>query len=602
MCGIGGVFLKGGGEVRPEMLRALAAALRHRGPDGEGVFSEKNVALVHRRLSIIDVAGGAQPISDRDNRVHIIGNGEIYNYLSVRSELEGDGVAFKTKSDTESALHLYKKHGLDFVRHLRGMYALALYDSQRSTLVLARDPFGIKPLYYAQIARGIAFASEPAALVKAGWVGARVEPSVLGQYFSHQFVAGRKTLFKGIFRVLPGEVLVIENGAIESTRRYSPDLRGASEATGAPTGRFDSLFEDAVGCHLQSEVPYGAFLSGGIDSSSMVLKMAAIAGPIRTFTIGFDSDTVRDEREDARILAETLGTEHRGVLFTKNDFWTYLPTMCRVMDDLAADYAALPLLKLSEAASRIVKVILCGEGGDEIFAGYGRYRRGWWDRLRNRPYRGAGAMKGFEDLFTFDPAHGETGALDRGRTTPDREAGFTALQSYQALDISDWLPDDLLLKVDRCLMAYGIEGRVPYLDKNLAAFGFALPDRYKVRRRHGKWLVKHWLSGQRPQMDVWRKKRGFTVPIRDWMEEKRSEVAAYLLSHDGIKEITHRGALEDFLTQSLSKRGAKLAFTLLCYALWHDAHIQGIPPGLKVSPRDEVPAAQEPDLGSRVSV
>lgn len=582
MCGIAGIFLEKGGRIPPDMPHRLAAALRHRGPDGEGILSEANVALVHRRLSIIDVAGGAQPISDEDGKVHIICNGEIYNYLSLRAALEAEGVRFKTKSDTEPALHLYRKHGLDFVNHLQGMYALAVYDSKKATLVLARDPFGIKPLYYTEIERGIAFASEPAALVKAGCVTARVEPSVLGRYFSRQYVSGRMTLFEGIFRVLPGEVLVVENGKIVSTRRRSPALKRVSETVQDFETAFDERFEDAVRRHLQSEVPYGAFLSGGIDSSSMVLKMAAITGKVRTFTVGFDSDAVSDERADARNLVAALDTEHMGILFTKRDFWHYLPKMCRALDDLIADYAALPLLKLSETASQNVKVILSGEGGDEIFAGYGRYRRSWWDRLRNRPFRGAGDTKGFAALFKEPMRPPESGSRSAGKAVHDR-AGFTRLQSYQAMDISDWLPDDLLLKVDRCLMAYGIEGRVPYLDDGLAAFGFALPDRCKIRGRHGKRLVKQWLSHQRPDMEVWRKKRGFTVPVRDWLEEKRTECAGYLLDNQGLKEITHHGALEEFLGRPFDKKAAKLAFSLLCYALWHDMHIRDVAPGLHVS-------------------
>ena len=573
MCGIAGVSLTSERPVPAAMLRALADALRHRGPDGEGMVEGPGVALVHRRLSIIDVAGGAQPISDADEAVHIVANGEIYNYRPLQDALDEHGVALKTRSDTEPALHLYKAHGTGFVDHLNGMYALAIYDGRTGEVVLARDPFGIKPLYYAQTSEGIAFASEPAALIKAGWTAAEVETRALGAYFARQYVGGRHTLLKGIRRVLPGETLVLQKGEIVRRGRRLPALRPAAKAADGADAAFDRILEHAVRRHQQSEVPYGAFLSGGIDSSCMVLKMSQIAGPVNTFTIGFDSATVDDERTAAERLVRDLDVSHRGILFSEEDFWATLPKMCAAFDDLVADYAALPLLKLAREAAPSVKVVLSGEGGDEIFAGYGRYRRGWWDTLRRRPFRGRGGTAGYEALF--DPAVFDDAV---GADIPFDLNGFTPLQRRQAIDVVDWLPDDLLTKVDRCLMAYGIEGRVPYLDDDLAAFGFGLPDRCKVSGRHGKYLVKSWLSRQRPDLDVWARKRGFTVPIGDWLERKRPHLAAYLSAQEGVRAITKVAPLEAFFARPFGRKGAQLAFALLCFGLWHDIHIRGVAP------------------------
>ncbi len=573
MCGIAGLSLAAGKQVAPVALRALSDALAHRGPDGKGVYVSGNVGLVHRRLSIIDVTGGAQPISDRHDKIHIVGNGEIYNFVALQRELEAAGVSLKTRSDTETALHLYARHGAAFVNRLEGMYALAIYDETSRTLVLCRDPFGIKPLYYARTDAGFAFASEPAALTKAGLRPAAVNRAGLGPFLNRQYLAGRDTLFAGIERVLPGEVLVVRDGAIVSRTRHPPPLGGPQRHADAMR-MLDGHLAEAVERHLQSEVPYGAFLSGGIDSSAMVIKMAAVAGTIRTFTIGFASATVSDERAVAERLARELGTDHTAVLFDEDDFWSGLPAMCRAMDDLVADYAALPLLKLAEAAAPHVKVILSGEGGDEIFAGYGRYRRGWWDTLRRRPFRGRGDLAGFERLFTADLSANHQPA------PPAEASGLTRLQRRQARDIADWLPDDLLTKVDRCLMAHGIEGRVPYLDQRLAAFGFGLPDRLKVRGRIGKHILKAWLKSERDWMDVWARKRGFTVPIQDWLNRRRETLARYLAKNDGVQEVVHPLALETLLGAPLDRKAAKLVFSLLCFGLWHEIHVGGGAPEL----------------------
>ncbi len=563
----------GGRAASPALMARLADALRHRGPDGEGRHAWRNMALVHRRLSIIDVAGGAQPIPDQTGKVQIVCNGEIYNFVPLQNDLERSGIPLKTRSDSEVALHLYKKYGLDFVTHMEGMYALGILDETTGDLVLARDPMGIKPLYISVIGAGLAFASEPAALVRAGWCAAEVDPAAWPSLFNRQYTGGLKTLFKGVTRVKPGEVLRIRDGQIVERREYPLPLEAAADMPEAEAlDRLDALLTASVTSHLQSEVPYGAFLSGGIDSSVVVDKMVDVAGRVRTYTIGFSSATVADERAEAFRLAQALNTDHVAVDFTEKDFWDYLPTLGRVMDDLVADYAALPTLKLAERARQDVKVILSGEGGDEVFAGYGRYRRGGWlDFLRGRRFRGRGDTAGYKLLFKHDSI-----ASWRDSEHQDRfgTEGFTRLQTYQARDMSDWLPDDLLLKVDRCLMAYGIEGRVPLLDSKFAAFAFALPDVLKIRGAHGKYLLKTWLARRHPDMKVWAGKRGFTVPIQAWLEERRPALLAYLAAHGGVDQVVHRRDLKAWLEKPLDRRGAKLLFTLVCYALWHDVHIQ----------------------------
>ena len=575
MCGIAGISMRNRQPVPEATLAAISTHLAHRGPDGQGAIIHANAGLAHRRLSIIDVKGGQQPISDAKGKVHIVVNGEIYNYQRLRQQLEGDGIKFKTQSDSEVPLHLYMKYGLDFVRHLDGMYAIAILDQRNGDIILARDPVGIKPLYTCVTSAGIAFASEPAALTKSGWHMASLNTSVLPAFINRQFVSGSETLFQGIRRVLPGEVLRIENGSV--AERYVVPLALYPPANMSETiamESLDALLTEKVQSHLQSEVPYGTFLSGGIDSSAVITRMADIAKNLRTYTIGFSNISKADERHLAENLAKKLGTRHTSVEFSERDFWYYLPTMCRAMDDLAADYAALPTLKLAHCAQTDVKVIMSGEGGDEIFAGYGRYRkRSIFQRLMGRPFRGRGDANRFKFLFR-DPQLANHYITEM----PDQyyhKQGFTTLQSYQARDIAEWLPNDLLLKLDRCLMAYHIEGRVPLLDREMVSLSFAMPDHLKIRGKRGKWLLKSWLEKRHPELSVWAPKRGFTVPIHEWMDRQREHLAPYLSKHPALESLILPEKLENWLEKPLSAKSAKLLFNFLCLAVWYDIHIDG---------------------------
>lgn len=576
MCGIAGISLSTHQPVPGDMLSRMAQILAHRGPDGSGLFIHENAGIVHRRLSIIDVAGGQQPIPDATGKVQIAVNGEIYNFKALRESLIAEGVSFRTESDSEVPLHLYLKHGLDFVRHLSGMFAIAILDSRQGDLILARDPVGIKPLYTASTDAGIAFASEPSALTGSGWCPAMVNYSAMPALLNRQFISGADTLFAGVKRVLPGEVLRIRNGKVLERITVPLELNPASEISEAEAlEKLDTLLKEKVRLHQQSDVPYGTFLSGGIDSSAVVISMAEATRGLRTYTIGFESFSVADERTQAEALARKLDTFHTSVEFSERDFWHYLPQMCKAMDDLATDYATLPTLKLAQCAHFDVKVVLSGEGGDEIFAGYGRYRRqSFLRRILGRPFRGKGDADRFGQLFK--KPHEYAGYFERELSDQYyRRDGFTQLQGYQARDISEWLAGDLMLKVDRCLMAHGIEGRVPLLDKDLLAFAFALPDKLKIRRSQGKWLLKAWLNKRHPETQPFAPKRGFTVPIHEWMERKREKIAKYLLGHAGITPIIVPEKLSEWLSKPLDKKSAKLLFSLLCFAVWHDIHIDG---------------------------
>ena len=572
MCGVAGIMTSDGRAPDRKSLDRLRAALAHRGPDGEGVHESGDVGLVQTRLAIIDLDTGDQPLSESGGAV-LVANAEIYNYIELRREL-GEAL-FSTASDCEPPLMLYRRDGPDFARSLRGMYAIAIHDPGTARLILARDPFGIKPLYYAETAAGFVFASEPQALVAAGLVAPRVRSGAVEELFQLQFVTGRETAFEGIHRVLPGETLIVAGGRVVDRRMQAALPDGAPEnwTESEALERLDAALTDSVTVHQRADVPYGMFLSGGIDSSALLASMARLNDrPVRAYTVGFGDSRVTDEREHARAVARSLGAEHVEVEFTDADFWNLLPRIAEVMDDPVADYAVLPTFKLAGEAASDLKVILSGEGGDELFAGYGRYRsvmRPWWRGGRAMRWRGALHGTG---LLRRDSAHWRDGiAASEGI---EARAGRTRLQVAQAVDCADWLPNDLLIKLDRCLMAHGVEGRTPMLDPAVAAVAFRLPDRLKVKGRQGKWLLRKWLATRAPAALPFSRKRGFTVPVGEWIAAEGARIGPLVAAQPGIAEMCNPAEVEAVF-RSTGKRAAFASWVLLFYALWHDRHILG---------------------------
>ncbi|NQV43727.1 MAG: asparagine synthase (glutamine-hydrolyzing) [Rhodospirillales bacterium] len=580
MCGIAGISMMDGSRPDDALLDRLSNALVHRGPDGQGRHVRAGAGLLQVRLAIIDLESGDQPIygpGGADGPA-LVANGEIYNYRELRQSLKD--CHFKTQSDCEPPLHLYMQHGLDFVRHLRGMYAIAIDDPVHDRIVLARDPFGIKPLYYAQTAQGLAFASEAQALVAAGLVTPSVVSEKRDELLQLQFTTGRQTPFEHIQRVLPGEVLVIREGRIVKRHHHAalPEggVRGLSEADALKV--LDDYLMESVTLHQRADVDYGMFLSGGIDSSAILAMMARLnVRPVHAFTAGFDGTGVPDEREQARRAAASVGAEHDEVSFSEKDFWSLLPRVAATMDDPAADYAILPTYKLAMTAREAgLKVILSGEGGDELFGGYGRYRRASrWRLFGGRPMRSSGVMDDL-GLLRKTPAGWRNGIAEaeRHEGKPHR----TRLQVAQAVDIADWLPNDLLTKLDRCLMAHGVEGRVPFIDPVLADFAFRLPDRLKTHRRMGKWLLRKWLETAMPESRPYHHKMGFTVPVGDWIAMQGGRVGALLVDQPVVQEVFDPevvGSLFKGLSVGGDKKHGQAAWNILFYTLWHLRHIEG---------------------------
>ncbi len=575
MCGIAGIMALDGAAPDAAALEAMDAALAHRGPDGRGRYRAGDVGLRQRRLAVIDLVTGDQPLHGPGGAA-LVANAEIYNYLELRQDL--GGARFATASDCEPALHLYHRDPASFPAALRGMYAIALHDPGAGRLLLARDPFGIKPLYYTESGRGVAFASEPQALIAAGLVAPRVVPRARDELLELQFTTGPKTIFEGIRRLLPGETLELAGGRIVARRRLAalPEGGPAAWDESEALGRLDAALQESVKLHQRADVPYGLFLSGGIDSSALLSLMAAPdVPPVQTFTVGFPGSAAHDERDHARALAAKLGAEHVEVAFAEDDFWALLPEVAAALDDPVADYAALPTYKLAAEAAKELKVVLTGEGGDELFAGYGRYRRHLRPRwLGGRPMRRRGILGPLGVLR--DPAAGWREGLAAAEAEAGGE-GRTALQAAQAADCAEWLPNDLLLKLDRCLMAHGLEGRVPLVDPALAALAFRLPDRLKVRGRRGKVLLRRWLAERLPEARPMRRKRGFTVPAGEWIAGRGGALGPLVARQPGIAECCHGPAVEALFARG-GKRAGQAAWTLLFYALWHRRHILGAQP------------------------
>jgi asparagine synthase (glutamine-hydrolysing) len=572
MCGIAGMMTRDGAAPAPAELDRLLRALAHRGPDGQGRLVRGGVGLLHTRLAIVDLQTGDQPLfagAEPGRGAALVGNGEIYNNPELRAAM--GSTPFRTRSDCEPALWRYVAEGERFADGLRGMYALAIHDPERGRLVLARDPFGIKQLYYVVGESGFAFASEPQALLAAGLAGASVAPRARAELLQLKFTTGAATIFPGVMRVLPGETLVVEGGAIVARHHRAALPEGPPRAPdGDGLDALERVLLESVTVHLRSDVPYGLFLSGGIDSAAVLALMHRATGQrIHALTCGWDGVGV-DETAEAMRLAAAQGAVCERVAMGERDFWALAPRIAAAIDDPTADAAVLPTWMLGRAARAAgLKVALCGEGADELFGGYTRYRkrRAPW-RWLARPPRSRGVL-------------GEIPALAGWRDgiaamEPGVAAGRSSVQAAQAADIAEFLPNDLLVKLDRCLMAHGVEGRTPFLDSEVAAFAFALPDSRKVDVRFGKVLLRHWLARAFPQAGAFARKKGFKPPVGHWIATRADRLAPLLAGEPGVAAVVDSATVSARLADA--GRDPQAAWSLLFYGLWHARHVVGVDP------------------------
>lgn len=587
MCGIAGYYLKTADAARSR-LEDMARRLAHRGPDGRGFHARDGVGLAHTRLSIIDLAGGGQPLYNQDHSLCLIANGEIYNYLELRQELEALGQRFATRSDCETILHAYAVWGEACLERLDGMFAFALHDARKGLLWLVRDRLGIKPLYFANGPNGFAFASEVKALLP--WLDRReVDPAGLAQYLQHNFTCAPDTLLAGVQKVRPGEWLQVgSDGGLRQQRYWSPSqVQPCELSLDDALQRFDALAEQVIDIHLRSDVPYGLFLSGGVDSSLLAALIARRAQePLRTFSIGFPDTSVHNELAAAAAVARQLDTRHTACEARAEELLERLPQVVWAADDLTADYANLPVSLLAERAGEELKVVFSGEGGDEVFAGYGRYRVNLFKRLLTvlrHPGTGGfrtGGMFSNEPARLFQPElaralHDWRAPFARAWSEPPPD--WSRLMRMQYVDLVTWLPDDLLIKADRMLMAWGVEGRVPFLDHRIVEFGLSLPDAFKIEGRSGKRFLKLWGERFFAKDHLWGRKKGFTVPVRDWLQgERLALLDRALAASPGVKAWFEPAGVRA-LVERQRRRGDRSGplWSLLNFALWHRLMVEG---------------------------
>ena len=529
MCGIVGLIDISGKYSRSDVMRRMADVMVKRGPDGYGEFVESPAAMAMRRLSIIDLAQGWQPFFSNDDNIVAFQNGEIYNFKEVRKSLEQKGYVFKSNSDTEILAHGFAEWGIDgLLARIDGMYALAILDKRAKTLYLARDRFGEKPLFYACSQGRFAYGSSLRSLALLPWFDGEIEPKAVDYYLALHYVPGEMTFFKSVKRVLPGEYLEVplDDPRPIAFRYYQPEL---GTIVCPPDDDLADLIERSVESRLVADVPVGVFLSGGLDSSIIAAIAARKQPHILTFSMGFESKA-HDESSSAALVAEAIGSRHHRFLFDENSFIKLLPDVAVALDEPVGDQAMLPLYWLCQEARKDVTVVLAGEGGDEVFAGYSYYKRFIAENPDGRLHHLIDdgeqmTPSGFPLLTdsatrrrligreTYTVSSWESAVLGWLDTAND------PLQRATAADLGTWLPDDLLVKFDRMAMAHSLEGRAPYLQPAIVRAGLSLPSRQRMNDFSSKIALRRIAARWLPQEVLDKPKQGFVLPLKKWLKQ-----------------------------------------------------------------------------------
>ncbi len=615
MCGICGIYNYGTNEPADSAALELSAqAMAHRGPDDAGSYRDASLGLGNRRLSIIDLPGGHQPLANEDETIWITFNGEIYNFRELRQDLESRGHRFRTSTDTETIVHLYEEHGADCVERLRGMFAFALWDKRQRRLLLARDRIGIKPLFYRLEPGRITFASEVRALRNLSSQSLQIDPQSVYDFFGFRYVPAPRTLYRGVEKLLPAHLLIADPGGVR-TRSYwdvpAEDAGETAQTSGEYAEQVIACLKESVRLRLIADVPLGVFLSGGVDSSAVVAMMAQLgARPVRTFSVGFEEATY-NELPFAAQIARRFRTEHTEIVLRPRDLADELPHLIAFRDEPLAETADIAVYQMARRAAQSVKVVLAGEGGDELFAGYPKYAA---DRLagavsalpqeatqaiiRSLPFSQRRAKIALEALSIADEAE-RSATWFASFTRQEREALFSPdfLKTVDAAhpahvfahyldqvrdrspikrmlyaDLKVWLPDNLLMRGDQMTMAASIEERVPFLDHELVELAARIPGRLLARGFRAKALLKRAVRPYLPAELLRRRKVGFTVPIGPWFRKPlKSLVADILLSPEaqsrGYFDAHH---METFVREHFDgvRDRQKQLWALLNFELW----------------------------------
>ena len=627
MCGIcGKLMLASGATVSPELVKAMADTIYHRGPDDEGYYVSGPIGLGFRRLSIIDLKSGHQPVANEDGTVQIIFNGEIYNYKELRALLLTKGHVFRTNSDTEVIVHLYEEFGPQCLDMLRGMFAFAIWDANTKTLFLARDRVGIKPLYYCLTDTSLVFASEIKAILADPSIRRDIAPEMIDRFLTFLYVPGEETLLKGIRKLAPGHYLIVRDG--KTTIKQYWDLRFAEPAKSRSLKDAEaellSLLAESVELHMIADVPVGVLLSGGVDSTG-VLSFATHATDkaVSSFTVGFSGGQVADERPYAKLAAEKFGTTHHDMTITAEDFVAFLPKYVWHMEEPVCEPPAIAMYYVSKLAREYVKVLLSGEGGDEAFGGYSNYRNlVWLERVKrglsplngtvarglsladslfhlprvakyvplmsdrfpgyyysrtSNPYRYTGNGLGKVYSADFARAIDREHSLEPVRALQAHVEGQNTLDAMLYIDTKSWLPDELLIKADKMTMANSVELRVPLLDHKVLEFAASLPPSFKLNGFTPKYILKKVLSQKIPTEILNRKKTGFPVPYESWLRNDLKDVIWSVLTDRRTIERGYfsKDAVEALLrANSNGTNYSKEIFSLMSFELWQRTFLE----------------------------
>lgn len=628
MCGIAGILLTDGSSADARLIRRMTDVIGHRGPDAAGFNTVGGVALGHRRLSIIDLATGDQPMTNEDGSLSIIYNGEVFNHADLRPALEQAGHCYKSRSDTETILHAYEQYGDDCVARFRGMFAFAIWDQAHKTLFCARDRLGIKPFYYFWNGRLFVFASEIKALLEHPEISAHVNEASLPEYLAFGYNSGEQTMFAGIRRLMPGHTLALQCGSNPKL-----DIKQYWDAP-CPTQfeqRSDEEWiaecrrrlEEVVRMRLMSDVPLGMFLSGGVDSSviaALIKRMTT--GPVKTFAVGY-SEADFSELSYARQVADQIGTEHHDIMVSMEDFFNALPMLVWHEDEPIAWPSSVSLFFVSKLAADEVKVVLTGEGSDELFAGYARYRfyhlnRPWMNAYSTVPHPLRSAVRG---LIATSPVLSASVRRRLGHTVLGREANIESLyldnfycafgaEEQKKLLKANSLPGpygpyleywdskdqspalsrllyadqktylvELLMKQDQMSMASSIESRVPFLDHKFVEFAASVPAHMKLRGKHGKYILKKAVGDLLPEGIIYRKKMGFPTPLHDWLLQDHAQgIMDYLRDPEGVLATYVDQAYVDALLDEHSRGihdSTDRIWRLLNLQVWGDIYLTG---------------------------
>ncbi|MFN0111089.1 MAG: asparagine synthase (glutamine-hydrolyzing) [Blastocatellia bacterium] len=652
MCGICGIAVpqKLNRRVDESLLARMRDTLVHRGPDDAGSFVESGswggIGLGHRRLSIVDLGGGHQPMTNEDGQIQIVFNGEIYNHLDHRPMLEARGHRYQTSSDTETIIHLYEEFGAAAVEHLRGMFAFALWDGNQRRLLIARDRLGIKPVYYTLSKDGeLHFASEIKALLESRAVKPELNHDALADFAANRYTSGDETLFRGVRRLAPGHTLVWQDGRVEIKRFWDVSFAKyeAPLSDQEYVEQFDQLFRESVRLRLMADVPLGMFLSGGIDSTAIAGVMSKlVSDPIKTFSVAF-AEREANELEYARMAARAFGTEHHEIVVSPQQFFDALPAMVYQEDEPIAHPSSIPLYFVSKLAAEHVKVVLTGEGSDELLAGYDKYRKTIYNLSLGRAYNsiipaplrrlvkqtienGGGGASAFRQKLTrtflcvpsdiesiyFDNFSVFSRSRQQSLFTSETRARMTESDPYRtslalmgeadavtmldqllAADMKTYL-HELLMKQDQMSMAASIESRVPFLDHKLVEFASRLPENMKLRGLTTKYILREAMADKIPAEILTRKKMGFPVPVGSWLRgEFRPLLDEYLLS----ARASERGIFEPDYVRNLVARHeagenhAERLWMLMNFEIWQRRFIDGEDQRIESAPRAVASAA-----------